>query len=130
LTKHDNQQNKYDTSGVYQLTCHDCNKRYVGQTGTFHVRFKEHVREYRYKNNKSKFSNISWKINTLLNLMENIMEILHTTTTGRMLNTLEKFYIYKETKNNNQINDRLTVTPNIIFDTTLRKSNDRALKVI
>jgi hypothetical protein len=47
-----------------------------------------------------------------------------------MFNILEKFYMYKETKNNNQINDRHTVTPNIIFDTILRTSNDRALKVI
>jgi hypothetical protein len=36
-----------------------------------------------------------------------------------MLNTLEKFHIYKETKNNNQLNDRNTVMPNAIFYTIL-----------
>jgi hypothetical protein len=48
-----------------------------------------------------------------------------------MLNTLEKFYtlVYGETKNNNQINDRHTVTPNTIFDTVLLNSNEGALKV-
>jgi hypothetical protein len=61
--------------------------------------------------------------------MEDTMVILHTTTKGRMLNTLEKFDIYGETKNNNQINDRHTVTPNAIFDAVLLNSNDRALKV-
>jgi hypothetical protein len=60
--------------------------------------------------------------------MENSMEILYTTSKGRMLNTIEKFYVYKETKNNSQINDRHTVTPNVIFDTILHKNNDRALK--
>jgi hypothetical protein len=28
---------------------------------------------------------------------------------GRMLDTLEKFYIYKETKRGDQINDKLTI---------------------
>jgi len=30
----DNTQNTYDKNGVYQLTCTECNKRYVGQTHT------------------------------------------------------------------------------------------------
>ena len=25
--------NKFRKSGVYQLTCHECNKKYIGQTG-------------------------------------------------------------------------------------------------
>jgi hypothetical protein len=37
----------YDSSGIYQLTCPDCSKRYIGQTGRlFSTRFKEHFREY------------------------------------------------------------------------------------
>jgi hypothetical protein len=36
-----------------------------------------------------------------------------------MLNTLEKFHIYKETKKDNQINDRHTVAHNTIFDVIL-----------
>jgi hypothetical protein len=36
-----------------------------------------------------------------------------------MLNTLEKFHIYKETKKGNQINDRHTVARNAIFDAIL-----------
>jgi hypothetical protein len=35
-----------------------------------------------------------------------------------MLKTLEKFHIYNETKNNNQLNDSNTVTPNAILDTS------------
>jgi hypothetical protein len=60
--------------------------------------------------------------------MENSIEILHTTSKVRMLNTIDKFCMYKETKNNSQINDKRTVTPNVIFDIILRKNNDRALK--
>ena len=33
------------------------------------------------------------------------------------MDTLERFHIYKETKNENQINDRNTVARNILFDT-------------
>jgi hypothetical protein len=55
------------------------------------------------------------------------MDVIYfTTTKGKMLNTIEKFYIYRETRNNNQINDKCTVTPNIIFDTVILKE-DRAL---
>jgi hypothetical protein len=53
--------------------------------------------------------------------MENSIEMLHTTSKGRMLNNIEKLYMYKETKNSSQINDRHTVTPNFIFETTLHK---------
>jgi hypothetical protein len=45
--------------------------------------------------------------------MENVMDVLYTTTKGKMLNTTEKFYIERETRNNNQINGKCTVTPNI-----------------
>jgi hypothetical protein len=42
--------------------------------------------------------------------MENIMNILHITSKGKMLKTLEEFHIYKETKVDNQIrvNDKCT----------------------
>jgi hypothetical protein len=106
---------------------HDCNKKYIGQMERpFHVRFKEHVRDYKYANNKLNFAKHLLENQPSLNSMENSMEILHTTSKGRMLNTIEKFhiYIYKETKNNSQINDRHTVTSNVIFYTILRKNND------
>jgi hypothetical protein len=52
------------------------------------------------------------------------MEILHTTVKGPMLNTLEKFYIYREMIIDNQLSDKNTVTPNVIFDAILRHSKD------
>jgi hypothetical protein len=47
------------------------------------------------------------------------MSILHVSKKGKMLNTLEWFHIYTETKNQNQINDRHTISPNTIFDALL-----------
>jgi hypothetical protein len=37
------------------------------------------------------------------------MAILRVSNKGRILNTLERFHIYKETKNQKQINDRHTI---------------------
>jgi len=41
------------------------------------------------------------------------------------MNTIEKFYKYKETKNNSQINDKNAVKPIIIFDIVVRRETDR-----
>ena len=43
---------------------------------------------------------------------------------GRMMDTLERFYIFRET---NQINDRLTIKPNRIFETIVQKDPQRGL---
>jgi hypothetical protein len=46
--------------------------------------------------------------------MEHCMSVVHTVTKGPMMNAMEKFYIYKDTMNKNQLNDRDTVTHNAI----------------
>jgi hypothetical protein len=43
-----------------------------------------------------------------------------------MLDTLEKFYIYNETRINNQINDIYSVKPNVISKTLILEDSDRA----
>ena len=41
-------QNKFDGSGVYELTCPDCKMKYVGQTGwSFYTKFHEHFRNFK-----------------------------------------------------------------------------------
>ena len=37
-----------------------------------------------------------------------------------MLDTFEKYYVYKEAKNDNQLNDRLAIQNNPIFETIIR----------
>jgi hypothetical protein len=59
--------------------------------------------------------------------MESIMHIVHTTNKGKMFDTLEKFYIYRETEAKNQINDKLTVQHNDIFETIVYKDPYRGL---
>jgi hypothetical protein len=57
--------------------------------------------------------------------MNEIMNLIHYERKGKMLDTHEKFYIYRETKNGNQINDRLTIQSNPIFVTTVKHSPQR-----
>jgi hypothetical protein len=109
-------------SGIYTLTCPDCNKAYIGQTERlFTVRFREHFHDFTHTYNKSKLAQ------HLLDRHHSIgpMDTLHITTKGRMMNTMEKFHIYIETLKNNQINDKCTVRPNVIFDTIAQHNPDR-----
>jgi hypothetical protein len=59
--------------------------------------------------------------------IEDIMEIIHVTNKGQVMETLEKFYIFHETKLNNQINDKLTMKPNIIFDVIVHNDPHRGI---
>jgi hypothetical protein len=74
-------------------------------------------------NKKSKFAQNLLENGHPIGHMENT--IMDTTSKGRMLDTLEKFYIYRETKRNKQINDKLTVKPNVIFDLLVHKDTHR-----
>ena len=96
--------------------------KYIGQTGRpFKTRFQEHLRDFKYNNRKSKFAQHLLDRQHSIDEMENIMDVIHITNEGRMMDTIEKYYIYKETKLNNQINDKLTVQPNVIFETLVQQ---------
>jgi hypothetical protein len=56
-----------------------------------------------------------------MDTIENIMDIVHVTGNGRTMNTIESFHIHKETRLNNQINDKLTVRENAIFEALIQK---------
>ena len=119
--KQETPQSKYDRNGVYQLTHPECKMKYTRQTGRpFRVRFQEHVRDFKYNNNRSKFAQHLIDNKHAIGNMEDIMEVVHMTKKGKKLDTLEGFHIYKETKTGNQINDKLTVRENEIFGTLVK----------
>ena len=68
----------------------------------------EHYRDYKFANNKSKFAQHIIEEGHAFGPMSDIMEVAHTASKGKMLDTLQRFYIYKETKLGTQINDKLT----------------------
>jgi hypothetical protein len=98
----------------------------VGQTGRpFRISFREHYDDYKYANNRSKFAQHIIDEGHSFGPMNDIMEIIHVAKKGRMLDTLERFYIYSETKRGNQLNDNLTIQSNPIFDALVQNTADR-----
>jgi len=118
--------NKLDNSGVYKLTCPNCKMKYIGQTGrSFRTRFKEHYRDFKYNNPKSKFAAHLLDNQHSMGKIDDIMEILHITKKGRKMDTIEKYHIYKETKEGTQINDKNTIKPNKIYEAIMLGESNR-----
>jgi hypothetical protein len=61
--------------------------KYTGQTGRpFRVRYQEHLRDFKYNNSKSKFAQHLTDRKHPMGTMEGIMDIVHITRKGRMMN--------------------------------------------
>ena len=87
------------TSIQYQLSCKDYHKKYIGQTGrSFHTRFREHFNDFRHGNGCSKFAQHLLENKQSIGPTNEIMTVLHVVKKGKMMDTLEKFHIYKEIK--------------------------------
>ena len=118
--------NKYDRSGVYQLSCPSCDKKYIGQTARpLHICFREHQHDYRYMCSKSKFAQHLLEEGHEFGPMESIMDIVQYANKGKMMDTIEKFHIYELTRRGSQINDKLTIQRNPIFETIVRHSQHK-----
>jgi hypothetical protein len=119
-TKH-HKQDRYSASGVYKLTCLDCKKAYVGQTGrSFTQRFKKHLLSFRTNNNASNFAQHLLDDSHTFGPINETMDILHFQQKGIHMNTLEKYCIYKEVINNNHLNKQYVTTNNHIFNTVYK----------
>ena len=113
-------EDSFGKSGIYKLTCQDCKMIYVGQTGrSFRTRFREHARDFKYRTGNSKFAQHLIDQSHSFGSIDSIMGILHVVRKGAMMDTMERFQIYKATSMGIQINDRSTVGSNVLFDTVL-----------
>jgi hypothetical protein len=114
---------------VYQLTCPNCKKKYTGQTGRpLKVTFQEQLRDFKCRKNRSKFNQHISENKHRIGPIENILHVINVTNKGKMMDMLEKFYIYRETEANNQINNKLTVQNNVIFNTVVYEDPYRGLR--
>jgi len=52
---------------------------------------------------------------------------IYISSKGKIMDTLANCYVFRETKLNNQINDKLTIKQNIILDTIVRYDHHRGL---
>lgn len=89
-------------SGVYQLSCGECEGVYIGQTGrSFKTRRQEHQRAYRlHKKDDSTYA--SHLLDTS-HKPDWDMQVLHVAGKGRRLHTLEALEIYKTSKGTNTL---------------------------
>jgi hypothetical protein len=100
----------------------------VGQTGrSFNRRYQEHYRDYKHGSTKSKFAHDLLGNQHSIDSIDKIMDIIHITRTGKMMDKIENFYICRETKLNNQIYDKIRVKPNVIFETVVRQDPRRGI---
>ena len=90
------------------------------------MRFQEYFRDYKYANNKSKFAQHLHDNKHSIRLIENTMDVIHSASKVKLLDTIEKFYIYNETRRSNRINDKCTVQPYVVFETVILEDTDRA----
>jgi hypothetical protein len=112
---------KYRRSGAYKLTCPDCNKAYVGQTGrSFTQRFKEHKNAFRSNRNTSNYAKHALEHSHPSGPIHETIQISQYQGKGAHLNTIERYFIYKEFSNNNHLNGEFNITPNKIFDALLK----------
>jgi len=102
--------------------------KFTGQTGrSFNIRFREHLRDFKNGYGKSRFAQHLLENRHDIGPMNDIIDTLYFTNKGRLMDAIESFYIFRETKLNNQINDRLTVKHNIIFETIVREDTRRGI---
>jgi len=59
--------------------------------------------------------------------IDNIMEILYITKKGRTMSTIKKYYIFKGTKTENQINDKNKIKQNKIYNAVIQGETGRSL---
>ena len=51
--------------------------------------------------------------------MEDIIDVIQYATKGKLMDTIERFHIYELTSKGSQINDKLTIQRNPIFETVV-----------
>ena len=86
--------NTYAQSGIYKMDCHTCNNSYIGQTGwTLNARYKEHIRYIKNNNGQSAYA--THILNNLHNFgpIDTTMTLIHKARKGKIMNTLESYYI-------------------------------------
>jgi hypothetical protein len=112
---------KFSLSVVYKLTCPDCNKAYIGQTGRrFSIHYNENKKACHNNTHTSSFAQHFHEQAKSFGSGENVRQVIQHQKKGACLKTVEKYYIDSEYIVNNHLNDNHSIFPNIVFDTLLK----------
>jgi hypothetical protein len=85
----------------------------MGQT--FNIRYKEHIHDIRSNNSKSGYLNHILNTGHTYGTIYDTMDVIAMGRKGKHLNTLERYHIYKISKDNIHMNDTYIDTHNPIF---------------
>jgi hypothetical protein len=92
---------KYNKSGIYQIKCLDCPLKYIGQTGrAFHTSYKEHIQAISNNNSNLGYSSHILNMGHTYGTITDTMDIIRTQKKPSTQNTLQKYHLYKISKNN------------------------------
>jgi hypothetical protein len=115
----DTQTAKHNRSGICQMKFLDWPLKYIRQTGrTLNIRYKEHIQAIRNNTSNSGYSNQILNTGRAYGTITDTMAIIKTGRKGKHLNTLEKYHIYRISKDNLHMNDTYIDTYNTIFETS------------
>jgi hypothetical protein len=79
----------------------DCPLKYIGRTGrTFNTRYKEHIHDIRSNNSNSGYLNHILNTGHAFGTIMDTMDIITTGRKGKYFNTLERYHIYKISREN------------------------------
>jgi hypothetical protein len=96
----------------------DCPLKYVGQTGrTFNIRYKEHIHDIRSNNSNSGYSNHVLNTGHTYGTIRDTVDVITKGRKEKHLNILERYHIYRISKDNLHMNDKNINTHNPIFET-------------
>jgi hypothetical protein len=82
----------------------------------FNTRYKEHIYDIRSNNSNTGYMNHILNTGHTYGPIDDIMEIMEAGKKGKYLNTLEKYHIHRNSKENTHINNISTETYNPIFE--------------
>ena len=100
------QYNKYDRKEVYKLACTNCNKFYIGRPNrNFNTIFKEHSKDFRYAEGKSKFCEHFLNEGQEFKTIEETVSTVHLENNYRKINTLEEIKLLKAASSKYLLND-------------------------
>jgi hypothetical protein len=99
------------------MKCMSCPMKYIGQTGRpFNTRYKEHITDIKNNDSKSGYSNHILNTGHSYGSITDTMQIMKIERKGKHQNTLEKYHIYRISKEGIHMNDIHDETYNPIFE--------------
>jgi hypothetical protein len=102
-----------------------CPLKYIGQTGRpFDTRYKEHIRDIKYNNSNSSYCSHILKTGHQYGSITDTIKVIRIQRKGKYLNTLERYHIYKVSREGVQMNDAHVDVHNSIFE-ALQEVNTR-----